>query len=882
MSLKLVIFSGTGVSGSPSLWVTDGTDAGTYELTGIAGASTGSNGDFTFGFIPGGFASFKGSVLFNGYDSSGHQNLWVTNGTASGTHELTGINGASASGLNPLDITVFGNEVLFNGSNASGRQGLWVSDGTALGTHEVTGINGTSTSGIFPLAMTVLGNEVLFNGSDVHGQVGLWVTDGTTAGTKEISQISPYWTGLNPSSLTALNGKVLFDGTADYLGNRSLWVSDGTANGTFQITGTAGASASLDPHNMTVFGNEILFDGRDSTGAYGLWATNGTAAGTLEIAGTSGLDPSSLTLLNGNVLFSGKDASGNYGLWVTDGSAAGTVEITGIAGARTTIGGLTPSNLTVYNNEVIFSGYDLSGATEPSLWVTDGTAAGTYKVAGSGLAPALLTLVNLSIAAPTVAITSAGGLTSNSAQKITGTVTAGGAAVAGTLVTLFDNGNVAGLATVGSNGAWSADVKLINGGNSLVARDTDAAGNAGTSNAVSFMFDPGPTVTITSTGGFTNKPAQTVSGTVTTLAGEPHPGGMVTLYDNNSQIATATVASDGSWSASVTLSGDGNHSLVAKNTDAAGMTGMSSACVLTVYTIPPTVAITLQGGITNVATQTISGTVTPGDAPLGRVILYDNGAKVGEANVSNGAWSAGVMLSKGTNTLVANETDLAGNTANSSAVTYTLDTGPTVAIDTVGTFTSVAAQKLTGRVTMVAGEPAIGSTVTIYDNNINIGTATVGADGWWSANVTLVTGNNSLVATNTDAAGYSGSSGTVNFTLGSPALFQNRLMFTGQNATGRNTVYVSDGSSVSEVTGITGVNATGLNPANYAEIGGRVLFSGKDNQGLTGLWVTDGTTTHELTGIAGANTVGVGPSAYVPCRLQRPGFLRWNRSGRHL
>jgi ELWxxDGT repeat protein len=33
-------------------------------------------------------------VLFSALDASGNDGLWVTNGTAAGTHELTGISGA--------------------------------------------------------------------------------------------------------------------------------------------------------------------------------------------------------------------------------------------------------------------------------------------------------------------------------------------------------------------------------------------------------------------------------------------------------------------------------------------------------------------------------------------------------------------------------------------------------------------------------------------------------------------------------------------------------------------------------------------------------------------------------------------------------------------
>jgi hypothetical protein len=37
-------------------------------------------------------------VMFAGVDMAGNNNLWVTNGTASGRHELTGISGADTNG----------------------------------------------------------------------------------------------------------------------------------------------------------------------------------------------------------------------------------------------------------------------------------------------------------------------------------------------------------------------------------------------------------------------------------------------------------------------------------------------------------------------------------------------------------------------------------------------------------------------------------------------------------------------------------------------------------------------------------------------------------------------------------------------------------------
>jgi hypothetical protein len=71
----------------------------------------------------------------------------VTNGTAAGTHELIGIKGASSgpNGLQPEELTVFNNEVFFRGVDANGQITLWETNGTVVGTHELTGINGAYT-----------------------------------------------------------------------------------------------------------------------------------------------------------------------------------------------------------------------------------------------------------------------------------------------------------------------------------------------------------------------------------------------------------------------------------------------------------------------------------------------------------------------------------------------------------------------------------------------------------------------------------------------------------------------------------------------------------------------------------------------------------------
>ena len=104
-------------------------------------------------------------VLFVGYDASDDFGLWVTDGTAAGTHELTGIVGAGTGAAGgdsfvtdhtpafdtPKLITLYNGEAWFGGYDTSGQVGLWESDGTAASTHELTGDRRGGVNGIRPV-----------------------------------------------------------------------------------------------------------------------------------------------------------------------------------------------------------------------------------------------------------------------------------------------------------------------------------------------------------------------------------------------------------------------------------------------------------------------------------------------------------------------------------------------------------------------------------------------------------------------------------------------------------------------------------------------------------------------------------------------------------
>jgi ELWxxDGT repeat protein len=251
---------------------------------------------------------------------------------------------------------------------------------------------------------------VLFNATGTDDEPELWVTNGTAAGTSEVAEES---IGLDPQYITNFNGVALFEGAdqnPDPEALPGLWETNGTAAGTSEIGGIASSEIAnanfngLQPSYFQVYHGEALFQGAAGLAGdvvLGLWVTNGTAGGTSEIGGnknseihnaySGGLlqDPPDFTPFNGKVLFRGWDSLGEVGLWITDGTAAGTKQLAPIAGAAfgpaaPPIGyDIQPQFMAVLGNKLLFDGADQED-TEGSLWVTNGTAAGTSEVGGEG------------------------------------------------------------------------------------------------------------------------------------------------------------------------------------------------------------------------------------------------------------------------------------------------------------------------------------------------------------------------------------------------------------------------------------------------------------------------------------------------------------------
>src|SRR5471030_2240733 len=103
---------------------------------------------------------------------------------------------------------------------------LWVTDGTAAGTHAVQSF---SNGAIFNL--TAIGDRVYFQINDGVDGFELWTSNGTTSGTLLVKDIWPGANSSNPTDLTNFNGELYFEAN-DGSHVDQLWKTDGTASGT--------------------------------------------------------------------------------------------------------------------------------------------------------------------------------------------------------------------------------------------------------------------------------------------------------------------------------------------------------------------------------------------------------------------------------------------------------------------------------------------------------------------------------------------------------------------------------------------------------------------------------------------------------------------------
>ncbi|HEY2289324.1 MAG TPA: ELWxxDGT repeat protein [Thermoanaerobaculia bacterium] len=385
----LLFFVADDAQHGPRLWKSDGTPEGTVVVKDDLYPAVADTG----GFLPIPLLDVVGKLFFTAASASGTSDLWITDGTAAGTHQV----GASAGFFAVKRFLAGGNgKLLFAAEDGAGVE-PWVSDGTDAGTHRVADVYpGTGSSVSFfnnsPSGLDAVAapwGGFLFAATDgVHG-TELWSTDGTAAGTTDLGGGAT-----SPFELTAVNSKVVF-AAIDAAHGTEVWVTDGTPGGTQLLQDVRAGSPSSDPRELTAVGGQVFFHAADGVHGAELWATDGTPAGTRMVkdllAGPGDTFPLTsiryaFTPLNGRLVFY-TPVFGTF--WTSDGTDAGTQPLSPPAGWP------SADIFSLSNNEaVVGSRLFFLGQLNRQVWVTDGTSAGSYPVLTIPLATSSLPVAN--------------------------------------------------------------------------------------------------------------------------------------------------------------------------------------------------------------------------------------------------------------------------------------------------------------------------------------------------------------------------------------------------------------------------------------------------------------------------------------------------------
>jgi ELWxxDGT repeat protein len=216
----------------------------------------------------------------------GENELWISDGTQSGTRLLAPLPGSAVPGWVAMEGKLFFRVADPTGTGTT----LWSSDGTAAGTAPLSSIATVPTN---PIGLTVSNGVLYFAGFTPQAGVELWRTDGTAAGTFPLGDLDPGpASGISPdfessSAIAAMAGGVLFTAATGTRG-AELWWSDGTPAGTVPLPQIAPGPASSSPAHLRRVGARVFFSADDGTRGREPWAvelaTPSVAVGDLTVA----------------------------------------------------------------------------------------------------------------------------------------------------------------------------------------------------------------------------------------------------------------------------------------------------------------------------------------------------------------------------------------------------------------------------------------------------------------------------------------------------------------------------------------------------------------------------------------------------------------------
>ena len=375
------------------VFATDGSLAGMVELPA---------GVYPQGGVPFGSVFVFANATTNSPDSASFS-LWRTDGSAAGTYEIAvDSTGPVSSGARPYAV---GSKLIVDTVDAGEERKLWrvdpqtfaatpisagplrplANNGTVMlaedqETRQIYAVRETGPPLLLPVpsfvhtfgARVAVAPDGRFFFTDYSPGQELWESDGTAAGTRELFDIEPGWitpcgqidcyTEM-PAAITPVGDQVFFVAHTPGVphGNNSLWVYD-RASGQVNQVALPDADFQFQHYShLTAVGSRLVFSSTEAHPAHELWQTDGVHAAPFFATD----EPVDLeTAVAGRLFF----RKGLNQLWVSDLTPEGTYQLA------------APNfllNLARVGDHAV---YHFNEGSEVRLGFTDGTPAGTSSV----------------------------------------------------------------------------------------------------------------------------------------------------------------------------------------------------------------------------------------------------------------------------------------------------------------------------------------------------------------------------------------------------------------------------------------------------------------------------------------------------------------------